>query len=53
VHANSKWSYHYELDADELAACDKLNTRIAEPQIWLVKVGTRYLHRFSGRVNTQ
>ena len=39
----------FELDADELAACDKLTARVPEPQIWLVKVGTRYLHRFGGR----
>ena len=39
----------FELDADELAACDKLTARVSEPQIWLVKVGTRYLHRFGGR----
>jgi len=39
----------FELDADELTACDKLRARIPDPQIWLVKVGTRYLHRFGGR----
>ncbi len=39
----------FELDADELTACDKLRVRVPDPQIWLVKVGTRYLHRFGGR----
>jgi hypothetical protein len=39
----------FELDADELTACDKLRARVPNPQIWLVKVGTRYLHRFGGR----
>jgi hypothetical protein len=39
----------YELDADELGACDKLNARIPDAQIWLVRVGSRYLHRFGGR----
>jgi hypothetical protein len=39
----------FELDADELAACEKLRARVPDPQIWLVKVGTRYLHRFGGR----
>jgi hypothetical protein len=39
----------FELDADELTACDKLRARVLDPQIWLVKVGTRYLHRFGGR----
>ncbi|HXD88535.1 MAG TPA: hypothetical protein VN641_18745 [Urbifossiella sp.] len=39
----------YEIDTDELAACDKLNERLPEAQIWLVRVGSRYLHRFGGR----
>ena len=39
----------YEIAMDELAACDKLNARIPEAQIWLVRVGSRYLHRFGGR----
>src|SRR6478672_625690 len=36
----------YELDRDELKACGKLNARIPDAQIWLVRVGSRYLHRF-------
>jgi hypothetical protein len=39
----------YAVDADELAACDKLSARIPDAQIWLVRVGSRYLHRFGGR----
>jgi hypothetical protein len=39
----------YELDADELTACDKLTARIPEAQTWLVRVGSRYLHRFGGQ----
>jgi len=39
----------YEIAADELEACDKLRARLPEAQIWLVKVGSRYLHRFGGR----
>ncbi len=39
----------YEIDVDELAACDKLSARIPDAQIWLVRVGSRYLHRFGGR----
>lgn len=39
----------YEIDADELEACDKLSARRPEAQIWLVRVGSRYLHRFGGR----
>jgi hypothetical protein len=39
----------YEIDADELEACDRLSTRIPDAQIWLVKAGSRYLYRFGGR----
>ena len=39
----------YEVDEDELTACDKLTARIPEAQIWMVKVGSRYVHRFGGR----
>jgi hypothetical protein len=39
----------YEIAADELEACDKLSARIPDAQIWLVRVGSRYLHRFGGR----
>ncbi len=39
----------YEVDVDELAACDKLTARLPEAQIWMVKVGSRYVHRFGGR----
>ncbi len=39
----------YAIDEDELKACDKLSARVPDAQIWLVKVGSRYLHRFGGR----
>lgn len=39
----------YELDANELEACDKLTARVPGAQIWLVRVGSRFLHRFGGR----
>lgn len=39
----------YELDADELKACDRLRARRPDAQIWLVKVGSPYVHRFGGR----
>ena len=39
----------YEIDEDELEACDRLSARIPDAQIWLVRVGSRYLHRFGGR----
>src|SRR5438477_64846 len=36
----------YELDADEMAACDRLRARLPEAQIWMVRIGSRYVHRF-------
>jgi hypothetical protein len=39
----------YELDADELRACERLRARLPKAQIWMVRVGSRYVHRFGGR----
>ena len=39
----------YEVDVDELEACDRLSARIPDAQIWLVRIGSRYVHRFGGR----
>jgi hypothetical protein len=39
----------YEMDGDEMAACDRLRARAPEAQIWLVRIGSPYLHRFGGR----
>ena len=36
-------------DADELKACHRLRARIPDAQIWMVRVGSRYVHRFGGR----
>lgn len=41
----------FEVDAEELAACDKLSARVTDAQIWLVKIGSRFVHRFGGRDN--
>lgn len=39
----------YEIDADELQACDRLRARLPDAQIWIVRVGSRHVHRFGGR----
>lgn len=39
----------YEIDADELAAGDRLKARVPAAQIWMVRVGSSYVHRFGGR----
>jgi hypothetical protein len=39
----------YEIGESILAACDKLNARLPDSQIWTVRVGSRYVTRFGGR----
>ena len=39
----------YEIDADELKAGNKLRKRIADAQIWMVRIGSRAVHRIGGR----
>lgn len=39
----------YEVAEEELEACDRLRGRIPNAQIWMVRVGSRGVHRFGGR----
>jgi hypothetical protein len=39
----------YEIDAREMAACDRLRVRVPDAQVWLRKVGSRFARRFGGR----
>ncbi len=39
----------YEVDPDELAASDRLLRRVPTAQIWLQRVGSRYVRRFGQR----
>jgi hypothetical protein len=39
----------YELDEDEWEAGTKLRARIPAAQIWVVRIGSRAVHRFGGR----
>jgi len=36
----------YEVDEDELTASDRLLARVPNAQIWLRRIGFRYVHRF-------
>jgi hypothetical protein len=36
----------WEIDADEDAAADRLEARFPDAQIWVVRVGSRYVRRF-------
>ena len=39
----------YEMDVDELEAGNRLRARVPEAQIWMVRVGSRSVHRIGGR----
>jgi hypothetical protein len=36
----------WEIDDDEISACSRLEKRYPNAQIWIVKVGSRYVRRF-------
>ena len=40
----------YEVDMSEIAACDRLEARHPEAQIWMVRIGSRHVRRFGGRI---
>jgi hypothetical protein len=42
-------SGEFAINADELKACRNLRKRLPDAQIWMVRVGYRYVHRFGGR----
>ena len=39
----------YEIDVDEQVASDRLLTRVPGAQVWLRRVGSRYVRRFGRR----
>lgn len=39
----------FEVDASEIAACDRLEATHPDAQIWIVRIGSRHVRRFSGR----
>ena len=43
----------YEIDADELTASDRLLARVPDAQIWLKRIGSRYLRRFGPRPHSE
>ena len=38
----------FEVDAREIAACNRLEARHPDAQIWIVRVGSRHVRRFGG-----
>jgi hypothetical protein len=41
-------THDYEIDPDQLTACDRLRERVPNAQIWMVRIGSRSVHRFGG-----
>jgi hypothetical protein len=39
----------FEVDASEIAACDRLEASHPNAQIWIVRIGSRHVRRFGGR----
>jgi hypothetical protein len=39
----------FEIDKSEIAACDRLEARRPDAQIWIVRIGSRHVRRFGGR----
>ena len=39
----------FEVDASEITACDRLEARHSDAQIWIIRIGSRYVRRFGGR----
>jgi len=39
----------FEVDQRETAACDRLESRHPDAQIWIVRIGSRHVRRFGGR----
>lgn len=39
----------FEVDASEITACERLEARYPAAQIWIVRIGSRYVRRFGGR----
>lgn len=39
----------FEVDSDEFAAGRNLRARIPDAQVWIVRIGSRSVHRFGGR----
>jgi hypothetical protein len=43
----------YEIDADELTASDRLLARLPDAQVWLRRIGSRYVRRFGPRPHSE
>ena len=37
----------YEMDADQMAACDRLHARLPDAQTFCMKIGEGWIHRYT------
>jgi hypothetical protein len=47
--ANDLETGDFEIDKNEITACDRLEASHPEAQIWIVRIGSRHVRRFGGR----
>jgi hypothetical protein len=40
----------FEVDTSEIAACDRLEASHPQAQIWMIRIGSRHVRRFGGRM---
>ncbi len=40
----------FEVDKSEIIACSRLETRHPNAQIWIIRIGSRHVRRFGGRI---
>ena len=40
----------FEIDSSEITACDRLEALHPDAQIWMVRIGSRHVCRFGGRM---
>ena len=40
----------FEVDKSEIAACDRLEASHPDAQVWMVRIGSRHVRRFGGRM---
>ena len=46
-------SEEFEIDTDELTAGNRLRARLPDAQIWMIRIGSRSVHRFGGRLRRE
>lgn len=40
----------FEVDVSEISACQRLEARHPDAQTWIIRIGSRYVRRFGGRI---